>query len=138
MGFFALFCLYFMQARNSSFGTWVIKKQPVRPVFPDYHSVSYMTMDMYNLAITLYLINTVHGHTIFNEKIVIILTECFKQVSKSSFEHLLWNTYSCFSYCSNPSRLSFRISHSKDGVWFIFLVEICEHVFQCTTTYYNL
>ena len=46
MGFFAAFCLYFMQARVDwiliIFGTQVIKKKwPVRPVFPDYLSVSY-------------------------------------------------------------------------------------------------
>lgn len=93
---------------------------------------------IYNLALTLYLKNTVHGHAIFNEKIVIILTECFKQVSKSSFEQLLWNTWSCFYCCFSPSRLSFRISHSRDGVWFICVVEICEHVFHRATTYYNI
>ena len=44
--FLAAFCLYFMQARVDwvliIFGTQVIKKKrPVRPVFPDYLSVSY-------------------------------------------------------------------------------------------------
>ena len=45
-GFLALVCLYFMQVRVDwvliIFGTQVIKKRwPVRPVFPDYLSVSY-------------------------------------------------------------------------------------------------
>ena len=46
------FCLYFMQARVDwvlrIFGTQVIKKKrPVRPVFPDYLSVSYDYVKIY-------------------------------------------------------------------------------------------